>query len=179
MGSITYKASPGENSVVTWRGIKFEDGKAIEVTDATMLRKAKNNPFFEVKASKEEEERGAKFDRDPNAGAVTQIAGFSHPQYYETGGGASAVGEKSADSLVPSEETRVGPGVGTNAGTILGTREAMGLGDELAPGLQEMYGTKTPEDSQEPAEPVQVQPVKKEVQQAQQEAAKRGRPSSK
>lgn len=35
-------------SFTTWNGVKFEKGKAVEVTNAIALKKARNNPFFDV-----------------------------------------------------------------------------------------------------------------------------------
>lgn len=55
MASITYKPAPGDAEQVTWAGLTLKAGESVETDNPAVLAKAKNNPFFEVSASKEEE----------------------------------------------------------------------------------------------------------------------------
>jgi hypothetical protein len=48
MAKITWKGEAEGPPSCTWNGINFPVGRAVEVTDETMLRKAKGNPFFKV-----------------------------------------------------------------------------------------------------------------------------------
>ena len=44
----TWLGGPGELETCEWNGVTFPQGKAVELTDAFMIRKAKSNPFFSV-----------------------------------------------------------------------------------------------------------------------------------
>jgi len=57
MAKVTYKPAPGDAAQVTWGGKTFEANKAVDVTDPLVLAKAKNNPFFEVQANKDEQQQ--------------------------------------------------------------------------------------------------------------------------
>jgi hypothetical protein len=48
MVKITWKGEAEGPPSCTWNGITFPIGRAVEVTDETMIRKAKGNPFFKV-----------------------------------------------------------------------------------------------------------------------------------
>jgi hypothetical protein len=48
MAKITWKGEAEGPPSCTWNGIIFPVGRAVEVTDETMIRKAKGNPFFKV-----------------------------------------------------------------------------------------------------------------------------------
>lgn len=59
MAFVTYKAPKGDDRVVTFLGVEFFDGQAVEVSvdeHAHLIHKAKVNPHFEV--SDESPKRG-------------------------------------------------------------------------------------------------------------------------
>lgn len=48
MASVTYKAPKGDDKVVTFMGVQFFDGQAVEVDDAALIAKASTNKHFVV-----------------------------------------------------------------------------------------------------------------------------------
>lgn len=46
--TITWLGEPGGSEECVWNGVTFPEGKAVEVDDPFMIKKAKTNPFFEV-----------------------------------------------------------------------------------------------------------------------------------
>lgn len=48
MAKITWKGEAEGPPSCTWNGVTFPVGRAVEVTDETMIGKARGNPFFKV-----------------------------------------------------------------------------------------------------------------------------------
>src|SRR5690348_10389835 len=58
MGSITWKGEGNDPEATTkWGGQEFKAGEAVKTDDPVLLRKAQNNPMFEVSGFKDEGER--------------------------------------------------------------------------------------------------------------------------
>lgn len=73
MTTITYKNLDGSAPSITWGGVKFQAGKAVDVKEnpaaAALLAKARNNKFFEVSGEDEDAKAAGDFDIvDPVSG---------------------------------------------------------------------------------------------------------------
>ena len=80
MAKVTYKPGPDDNAQVTWGGKVFEANKAVDVTDPLVLAKAKNNPFFEVQASKDEQQQAEVIGGYADANTGEEVALVRRPR---------------------------------------------------------------------------------------------------
>lgn len=80
MAKVTYKPAPGDAAQVTWGGKTFEANKAVDVTDPLVLAKAKNNPFFEVQANKDEQQQAEVIGGYADANTGEEVALVRRPR---------------------------------------------------------------------------------------------------
>lgn len=77
MATITYN---GESDGISWMGVEFERGKAVESDDAALIRAAGGNRFFSVKKASQDGSEDTPFNR--GAAAASEDKKRSVPVAY-------------------------------------------------------------------------------------------------
>lgn len=77
MTKVTYKAGPEDGKTVSMGGYSFEDGKAVEVKDESLLKKLAQNPWFTVAGEKAPADRTD--DREAATPYAPSLANTTYP----------------------------------------------------------------------------------------------------